>query len=273
MELGEKLRQARLDAGLSQRALCGDTITRNMLSQIEHGTARPSMATLQILAARLGKPVSYFLQEDVTASPNLKRMEQARACLDAGDFSRGLEVLRNYQSPDGLFDREQALLLTLLQLGLAAQCLATHREPYARELLEGIVTEGVYCGEDLDRRRLLLLAKLGPAELPSLDEELLIRAEQARNAGDLTRAGHLLQCAEDRETPEWNLLRGQIHLAQNDFQAAAICLRRAETAFPAETLPLLEQCFRELGDYKSAYECACKQRADTSPRGGRCQQS
>ena len=40
MELGEKIRQARLEAGLSQRALCGDVITRNMLSQIE--TALPS---------------------------------------------------------------------------------------------------------------------------------------------------------------------------------------------------------------------------------------
>ena len=54
MSLGEKLRQARLEAGLSQRALCGEEITRNMLSQIEHGTARPSMDTLRALALRLG---------------------------------------------------------------------------------------------------------------------------------------------------------------------------------------------------------------------------
>ena len=43
MELGEKLRLARLEAGMTQRQLCGDEITRNMLSQIENGTARPSM--------------------------------------------------------------------------------------------------------------------------------------------------------------------------------------------------------------------------------------
>ena len=54
MELGQRLRQARQAAGLSQRQLCGDTITRNMLSQIENGTARPSMQTLEILAERLG---------------------------------------------------------------------------------------------------------------------------------------------------------------------------------------------------------------------------
>ena len=39
MDLGQKLRQARKDAGLSQRQLCGDVITRNMLSQIESGKA------------------------------------------------------------------------------------------------------------------------------------------------------------------------------------------------------------------------------------------
>ena len=45
MELGEKLRLTRLEAGLSQRALCGDEITRNMLSRIENGAARPSMVS------------------------------------------------------------------------------------------------------------------------------------------------------------------------------------------------------------------------------------
>ena len=81
MELGEKLKQTRLEAGLSQRQLCGDVITRNMLSQIESGKARPSMPTLQYLAGRLGKPVGYFLEEDTVLSPNIGLMEQARAIL------------------------------------------------------------------------------------------------------------------------------------------------------------------------------------------------
>ena len=82
MELGEKLRQARQDAGLSQRQLCGDTITRNMLSLIEHGTAKPSMETLKLLAARLGKPVSYFLDEEALTSPNHSVMESASRLYD-----------------------------------------------------------------------------------------------------------------------------------------------------------------------------------------------
>ena len=84
MELGEKLLCARQEAGLSQRQLCGDVITRNMLSQIEHGTARPSMDTLRYLASRLGKPMSFFLEEDVVTSSNLLLMQQARNCWKAG---------------------------------------------------------------------------------------------------------------------------------------------------------------------------------------------
>ena len=70
MELGKRIRQARLEAGLSQRQLCGEQITRNMLSQIENGSARPSMDTLRYLAAQLGKPIGYFLEEQAVTSPN-----------------------------------------------------------------------------------------------------------------------------------------------------------------------------------------------------------
>lgn len=106
MELGEKLRQARLEAGLSQRQLCGNIITRNMLSQIENGSASPSMKTLQALCAVLGKPVSYFLEEDALLSSNQPRMEAARRLYDAGQYGSALETLAAYQAPDPVFDRK-----------------------------------------------------------------------------------------------------------------------------------------------------------------------
>ena len=104
MELGEKLRQARLEAGLSQRQLCGEEITRNMLSLIENGSAKPSMKTLQYLAGRLGKNVSFFLEETAVLSPNQQVMEQAEKALQAGQFDAVLAVLEDYRAPDGLFD-------------------------------------------------------------------------------------------------------------------------------------------------------------------------
>ena len=95
---------------MSQRQLCGETITRNMLSQIEHGTANPSVATLQYLAARLGKSVSYFLEEDALTTPNQAVMARARAAFDSGDFPETVKILEEYRQPDDVYDREMHLM-------------------------------------------------------------------------------------------------------------------------------------------------------------------
>lgn len=264
MELGEKLRQARTEAGLSQRQLCGAEITRNMLSQIEHGTAKPSMKTLQYLAARLGKSVSYFLEEDAVVSPNQEIMTSARRLYDAGDYAGTTLVLEGYQSPDAVFDREEELLWVLTHLQLAEQAIASGREPYAKTLLEKAAAETVYCAEELKRRRLLLLGRIRGqdvcGQLPSLDGELQLRAEDALSSGDPERAIHLLEAAEDHNSPGWCLLRGKVCMAVKDFREAARYFHSAEAAFPGETAAYLEQCYRELEDYKQAYEYACKQR-------------
>ena len=135
MDLGERLTNARLEAGLSQRQLCGEEITRNMLSQIEHGTAQPSMDTLRYLAARLGKPVSFFLEEDTVCSPNQTVMEKARAAFDRGDHGGALEALKAFREPDAIFGRERELLAYLSLLGAAEAAVRVGRVLYALELL------------------------------------------------------------------------------------------------------------------------------------------
>ena len=110
MELGEKLKQARLEAGLSQRQLCGEEITRNMLSLIENGSAKPSMKTLQYLAGKLGKSVSYFLEETAVLSPNQQIMASARQLYDDGNFAEADQMLEDYRAPDPVYDREKEIL-------------------------------------------------------------------------------------------------------------------------------------------------------------------
>lgn len=264
MDLGEKLRQTRLDAGLSQRQLCEGIVTRNMLSLIENGAAKPSMETLRLFAARLGKPVSFFLEEDALTSPNRTVMETARRLYDEGKYDAMMLVLEEYRTPDPVFDREKGWLQVLTLLKLAEQAVREKRYPYALELLGRAEQKPVYFREELDRRRLLLLGKIPGQKvadkLPSLDEELLLRAGEAFRSGDTDRAEHLLEAAEDHTGADWNLLRGRIFLKEKHFQEAAACLSLAEKEYPKETIPLLETCWRELGDYRKAYEYACKRR-------------
>ena len=265
MALGDKLRQARLEAGLSQQALCDGEITRNMLSRIENGAACPSMRTLQYLASRLGKPMSYFLEERAVTSPNQETMESARRLYDAGEYGRAALALEGYRAPDPVYDREKALLCVLVRLAMAEQAIAQGKDRLALELLESTKVSSPYCAEALNRQRLLLLGQIPGSplvcsQLPRLDEELMLRAVEAIRQGDIRRGASLLEAMQNRDTPRWMLLRGEAYLAEGAFPKAARCFLRAEAAFPEEVIPKLEHCYRELGDYKLAYQYACRQK-------------
>lgn len=263
MDLGEKLRHARLEAGLTQKQLCDGVVTRNMLSQIENGLAKPSMGTLAVFARRLGKSVSYFLEETALVSPNTGVMEQARALFDRGEFARAAGVLEEYREPDGVYDREKQLMEQICILNLAQQAIRVGKTAYARQLLDKCKEEVVYCSDALNRQKLLLLGKIPgqsvSANLPSLDEELMVRAREALEEKNLKRAAALLDACEQRE-PGWQLLRGMVWLEQKEYEQAKGNLLLAQEHYPMKTAPMLEICFRELGDYKSAYEYACKRR-------------
>ena len=52
--LGERLRQLRVGAGLTQGQLAGDRFSKEYISQIERGKTRPTAETIEWLALRLG---------------------------------------------------------------------------------------------------------------------------------------------------------------------------------------------------------------------------
>jgi len=267
MTLGEKIKQARLEAQLSQRELCGDVITRNMLSQIENGSARPSMDTLRYLASRLQKSVSYFLEEDAVLSPNWHVMLEARRAADAGQWASVREALKGYREPDEIFCREHQLLEEMALLELAAEALEAGKTEYARTLLEEALPKDTgYQNRLLDRRRLLLLGKAVPEKLrqvcirlPGMDEELMLRARCAMETGDPAGSARLLDAMECRNA-QWQYLRGCAHLEAGQFTKAAACFLKAERELPGDCVPKLERCYRELGNYEKAYHYACKQR-------------
>ena len=61
MTLGEKIRAARLARRLTQEQLAGHEFTKSYISELERGTRTPRVTTLKVLARRLNRPLSYFL--------------------------------------------------------------------------------------------------------------------------------------------------------------------------------------------------------------------
>src|SRR5438270_13841623 len=54
VRLGERLRQLRVAAGLTQSDLAGERFSKEYVSQIERGKTRPTRETIESLAYRLG---------------------------------------------------------------------------------------------------------------------------------------------------------------------------------------------------------------------------
>ncbi len=113
--LGERVRAARHQLGLSQAQLAGDELTKGFISQLESGLVRPSIRSLQVIAGRLGKPLDYFIGDEPLAAN--KRLAFHRVAAEtAAELRDWDEVRRNAgialeQSPDPI---ERAHVLHLL---------------------------------------------------------------------------------------------------------------------------------------------------------------
>src|SRR6266436_10043762 len=89
--LGERVRQLRVAAGLTQTDLAGDRFSKEYVSQIERGKTRPTRETIEWVAARLGVDPG-FLANGV-ATDERGRLEGALARAEAL-----IEALKNEEA-------------------------------------------------------------------------------------------------------------------------------------------------------------------------------
>ena len=285
MTLGEKIKKARLDRHMTQRDVVGSSITRNMLSKIENNSATPSMKTLEFLAAQLNLPISYFVSENVVAVIP-RSLQAAREAFSAGQYDAALALL---EEADGLEDEqdETQLLCALCHLHLAAA--ASRRDDaqaalaHARAAMEAN-RQTIYGSEATAAKAALLAARYDEA---SFDRAMEAYHTARSSMGldrlyHLTMAQHYLAAGQTQpaaaelaqldgplgQDPDSLRMQGELSMQQSDYPLAAQQLRRAEqlavTAGSSEDAmaplyAMLEQCYREMEDYKEAYNYAAKQ--------------
>lgn len=100
--IGEKIKSARALAGLTQSELCGDRLTRNMLSQIESGKAQPSLATLEYLSERLSLSAAYLIDPDQTLNDYKKRelLPEIKKHLSGGNYQKCIDLCKKLDGDD-----------------------------------------------------------------------------------------------------------------------------------------------------------------------------
>lgn len=156
--LGSRIKEARLAKKLTQTEVVGNFITRNMLSQIESGTATPSIRTLTYLAEVLDLPVEQLIGTEEPG--DLTLLQEVKQLLREGSYARVLE--KADALPDALAD-ERAALLAQASLNLGEELAKAGELPRAVELVGRAIElagTGVYANETVRARALLLMGQL-----------------------------------------------------------------------------------------------------------------
>ncbi len=89
--IGQRIREARHRAGLTQQQLAGERYTKAYVSALETGIARPSMVALSYLSERLNLPASHFIDETHPAWTRLEVDMQ----LAAGEWQAAADGYRS----------------------------------------------------------------------------------------------------------------------------------------------------------------------------------
>jgi len=82
------VRQARDEAGLTLAQVAGQELTRGAIHHIETGHVRPTRETLQLIAERTGKPLSFFLDGQALAAERGDAVEVTTRTLETLAASR-----------------------------------------------------------------------------------------------------------------------------------------------------------------------------------------
>lgn len=194
MTLGQKIKAARLEKGLTQKEVVGDYITRNMLSKIENDSATPSVRTLEYLARALDLPPGYFLN-DANVSNGLvpDGLNEARA---AFRDRRWLDCIAHLKADQTAATSDEGYLLYARAGAYAARdaldknCLAEARE--LAETAHYYNQEGLYFSPALASHLALMLGEvlklLGNQHQQIHQDEisrLIDELEQLREVGEL----------------------------------------------------------------------------------------
>jgi len=81
------IKQARAEAGLSLAQVASGELSRTAIFLAETGKTRPTLPTIQLIAARTGKPVEFFLDENDAALIKRVDIDKLRGLAAAEKFS------------------------------------------------------------------------------------------------------------------------------------------------------------------------------------------
>lgn len=157
IELGKKIKEARIAKKMTQSEVVEDFITRNMLSQIESGTATPSIKTLEYLSRVLDVPLIHLMPDQ--REDALSILIKAKGFLAEEDYEKVIEMKEGY--PHQLSD-EFSAIFSYAYLHLSKQALLSEDYQEAARLSQKAMEyagKGIYANATVKSESIMVLNK------------------------------------------------------------------------------------------------------------------
>jgi tetratricopeptide (TPR) repeat protein len=268
--LGDRLRELRIEAGMTQTDLAGDRFSKEYLSQIERGKTRPTRETIEWLAERLGVDPGFL--ESGVSSEERGRVEAALTRAEAlVQDARYDEAMNEYANA-----RTALVSLPTPELELrmlSGEAWARMQQGNVREALGQLsrarsLTERPQFS-DLDRADVLFRIGVCRYKLSSIStsvsllSEALALAERSGLPCDLLRSQVLdWRSRAYRRQRDWEAAREDVERALelaeglNDtralagvyFQASLIAERNGHWVLARSYAEKAKNCFEEIAD-------------------------
>ena len=268
MTLGERIKTARISAGLSQSELAGEQITRNMLSAIETDKATPSLATLNHIATKLELPMTYFFSDNPYADKKLTVIEKIK-----DNFRReNYEYCKDLILRIDYIDDELAYLLANCYFELGRKKVFSGALKLAREdfgLMNSYASRTIYDTKRIKMLSMMYSAVAANVQAPLLEFENEEFEKCLINSFDFEFYKYLLQDnSYNYVNTEYKLhLEAKELIRARKYSNALKLLLQIEnekmkSAYNSYLIfgvySDLEICYKQLADYENAYRYASK---------------
>jgi len=271
MTLGEKIKNARCELKLTQSALCGDKITRNMLSEIERGKAAPSLDTLRYLASALRLPIEYFLSDDDSLFQVKKKaaIGKIRAHLADKKYKAVIELTESL----GESDDETNYILALAHFELGRAYVSGGSLLSGQKHLEIAIQKAaqtVYDTERIEHLALIYSAISKNVKAPLLELDIKKFENNLFKGFDYDLFNYISSAEECKyKNPLYaKHARAKALMKQRKYKEAILILKEIELEKTPATFNAyailsvycdIEICSKELADFEQAYKYASKQ--------------